>query len=276
MTQFFRARFPGIAILLLLILSISVGGCATPRNDSVFAHQVFTEALAYEALDNYSRSLELYREVVDEFKDTNKSLAARSQIRMARIYKNNLNNPEEAIKAYQTYIKVYPDENNHQEIMLELARLLARENRLEDSIQTYNNFLDRYKESPYRGEVRTNLASLYAKREQYDRAETHYRRFLSNHPNAGRRDAIYIKLSQIYEKTNQHQRKLDVLKKLVENHPDSPHYEDALFQIIRTYSSLNRSEALSKWVERYHEEFPGGKYQSRIDALYNPEGNQSR
>lgn len=258
-----------IVLIPALLCLLVVSACSPAQDNSLHAHQLFTEGLAYEALQNYSRSLELYREVVNEFSEENSNLSARAQIRTARIYKNHLKNPAQAAAAYRTYINKYEDGPNHQEVMLELARLYEDQNQVDNARQVFESFLARHGDSPYRGEVLITLGDLLVNKEKFSEARAIYKKYLSSSSDFADRAAVHLKLARVHEETGQPRKQLEILQSLIRKYPETQEYELALFRITRIHASLNQNKKVQEWGSRYRKEFPNGQYISQIDRLLN-------
>lgn len=213
------------------------------------AARKYSEAYRCER-QNLKEAIERYEAVVKEFTDT---YYARSALqRIAYICQYVLKNAEEAIKALNRFIELFPDDDRCEDLMLSIAYVYTSLKQYEKAAEAYRRFIERYPKSDKCVQAQLNLIQLYSiDRNNYDR-QRHIEESLKMMRNYPHYDGIpsvwfYLALNFYYraypgdkEKTQQE------LLKLVETYPYCSIRKIAEYYLDLVDEGLQREENMAE------------------------------
>lgn len=252
-------------IFVFLVGVLATTGCAGPTTETTrrtHVRQLFTEGLAYEGLSEFTSALDRYQNIIQT--SSNTPWVRRAHLRTARIYRNNLNDPDRSIRHYQDFLRETDGDTLASEVRLELARLYRNEERYEDAAKQYRNIHESASSAENREEAYYYLGEVYRELERYERSIDVYEKFLREFPNGDLTDGALLNLARNYKDLGRYEDEIEAYQLLLKDYPESGLREYIFYQAIRSsVGQQDRSEAL-EWARGYLEEFGKAQYWSEI------------
>lgn len=267
-----------VAAVLMLLTGCSAGQPISlgPSNSLTTwqMRQVFTEGLAYESLGDYSRAIERY-DIVRSQSAEGHPWPARAQLRMARIHRNHLDNPDRSITLYEQYLDRYPDTENYPNVLLELAGLYQKQQKYDRAAQTYRRLIETFPDASLVPESYYNLSEIYLNQKQYEKAVNVLQRLLEDYPDSTLSDGALFRMGQAYGRWGKPEAQLRTYRRLLEAHPESDLREYVLYLTVEKAREQGKIEMARKWAKVYQEEFPDGEYAEKIQRVLEKSPNTS-
>lgn len=230
-----------------------------------FARQLFSEGLAYEALEEYSSALDRYRKVTNRSLEES-SWGRRAHLRMARINRNHLKDNEQAISHYKSFLADAEGETTITSVSLELARLYRNQERYDKAVETYRNIIESSSSAKNREEGYYYLGEVYLDSAQYKESEETYQTFLEQFSNGDLADGALFNLARAYDAQGEHDKQIETFKRLLQNFPDSGLREYSYLKAIQAFVNQNNPDQAVKWAAGYRYNFNDGKYWDQIST----------
>lgn len=266
-----------------LILSFLVGvlimaGCAGVSRDSLkrtHVRQLFTEGLAYEGLSEFTSALDRYENVIET--SSASPWRRRAHLRTARIYQNNLNQPDQSIRHYRAFLDEADGETLTEEVRLELARLYRNEDRYGEAAEQYEIVHDTASSAENREEAYYYLGEVYRELERYQQSISVYESFLKEFPEGDLADGALLNLARNYRDLGQYEAEMNAYRRLLEEYPESGLREYTYFQALQSAVKQGDRSRAREWARGYREEFGQGQYwtemSNRLDKKFNINAN---
>lgn len=261
--------------LLVTAILVVLTGCSAGQpianwsSDSLTTwqvRQVFTEGLAYESLGDYSRAIERY-DVVRKQSVDGHPWPARAQLRMARLHRNHLDNPERSMTLYEEYLDRYPEADNYPNVLLELAGLYQQEGQSDRAASTYRRLIDSFPKTSPVPESYYNLSQIYLDQKRYEAAVNVLDRLLNEYPESTLADGALFRMGQAYGRWDKPEAQLETYRRLLEEHPESDLREYVLYLTVEKAAQQGKIEMARRWADVYREEFPDGEYAGKIQRI---------
>lgn len=138
------------------------------------------------------KNLQIQEDIVRTYKGT--PLEAVAQFQIAELYRTHsqLNQPESAIKAYQTLLEKHPTDKLAAEAQWRIAHLRHTVfHQLPLAIEAYQKVADNYPTSNFAAEALFHIANLYHEAEKYQKALTVYDAIAERYPNFWNMHAVF-------------------------------------------------------------------------------------
>lgn len=265
-------RIPaGLIVLVLLVLT----GCAAgpgaridpePPLTAWQLRQVYTEGLAYESLEDYSTAIDRY-EIVRSQGGNGNPWAPRAQLRMARLYNDQLDDADRAVDLYRGYLERYPESEKHPEILLELGEVYQNEDHYDSAVQVFERLVENHPDSSLVPEGYYNLGEIYLEQKRYGEAVEALTRLLEVDPETNLADGALFRMGRAYGEWGKTEKQLEVYRRILQEYPESDLREYVLYLTVDAAREQGRIEEARRWAEVYRKEFPEGKYISQLRDL---------
>lgn len=268
-------RLPSLPMIVVASVLLLLTGCTTRQGAKISPdtpltvwqiRQVYTEGLAYESLEDYSRAIDRY-EIVRSRGSNGNPWAPRAHLRMAKIHHTRLGDPERAVDLYRSYLEQYPESGKHPEILLELGEILQNQEDYDTAARAYQRLVDDFAESSLVPEGYYNLGEVRLKQKRYGEAIETLRRLVEDYPETNLADGALFRMGRTYEKWGKHEEQLEVYQRLLEDYPKSDLREYVLYLTVKTAREQDRTDVAVRWADVYREEFPDGEYISQVREL---------
>lgn len=266
-------RLPSLSMIAAVLLVLT--GCTTRHAAKISPdtpltvwqiRQIYTEGLAYESLEDYSRAIDRY-EIVRSRGFNGNPWAPRAHLRMAEIYHARLGDPDRAIELYRSYLEQYPESREHPEILLELGEILQGQEYYDSAARAYQRLVDDFAESSLVPEGYYNLGEVRLNQKRYGEAIEALERLVEDFPETNLVDGALFRMGRTYEKWGKHDQQLEVYQRLLEDYPRSDLREYVLYLTVKTAREQGRTDVALRWADVYREEFPDGEYISQVREL---------
>lgn len=240
--------------------------------EKILLEQTFTQALAYESLGDYTGAVDRYRAVVSRSEqspgsDRARKMANRARLRIARIYREQLDDPEQAIQYYGEYLDTRPRPEQHQEVTLELARYYQEQKQFKQAKTVFEQFLNQYPDSDSGQSALYNLGIIHRKQDQSDRAIEYFQQLLESYPEGDLADGALYQMAQTYADQNKSKPRFEALHRILQNHPNSDLREYVMFQVVQLGYGIGQADVAQKWAETYLEEYKEGRFRKDIQQI---------
>lgn len=260
------------AWIFLLVLSFVLGGCGRPgpdpntANRHLQARQLFTEGLAYEGLSEYTSALDRYRKVIDRY-PSDYDWVNRAHLRLARIYRNNLNESDQAVEHYRAFLESASGETTVTNVRMELARLFRDEASYDQAAELYERII---RSSPIDQSVQEGyyyLGEVYLDSENYEKSVETYNQSLERFPRGNLADGALFNMGKAYARLGSTTEAVSTYRRLLENYPDSGLREYTYLRVVRLAGEMNDLNLARNWAQAYLNEFQRGQYWSDIASV---------
>lgn len=261
---------PMTVVVLLLLTGCTARQAAKISPDTPLTawqvRQVYTEGLAYESLEDYSRAIDRY-DIVRSRGSYGYPWAPRAHLRMAEIYHDQLGNPDRAIELYRSYLEQYPESEKHPDILLELGEIYQSQEHYDSAARTYQRLVEEFPVSSVVPEGYYNLGEVRLDQRRYGEAIEALTRLVEDYPETTLADGALFRMGRAYERWGKHDEQLEVYRRLLEDYPESDLREYVLYLTVKTAHARDRSAVARRWAEVYREEYPEGEYLSQVREL---------
>jgi tetratricopeptide (TPR) repeat protein len=258
------------AVALVCFLAVLIGCAGSDRfQRRMSARQLFSEGLAYEALSEYSSALDRYNKITQEY-DRAKSWANRAHLRMARIYRNNLNQPDEAIEHYRAFLE-RSDGPLMTGVRLELARLFRDQGNYTEAARIYRTIIDQASSDQTVEEGYYYLGEVYLDAEEYQKSIDTFQTFLDRFSNGDLADGALFNLGEAYGQLDRTEEQFSVYSRLLNSYPESGLREFTYLKAFRLAVELERKPKALELARGYRNEYDQGQYWESISTLLRDE-----
>ncbi|MFB6345834.1 MAG: tetratricopeptide repeat protein [bacterium] len=251
-----------LSLAFFLPFLTSCYGTTIPKTLSV--RQQFTEGLAYESLSDYSRALDRYRGILDDYPDIN-PWSQQARLRTARIYNNRLSQPEKAISFYKKFLRHHGTvDETKASVLMELAKIYRGQDKKNEAIDIYKQVVEEFDSLSQVQESYYNLGEIYYEKEQYEKAISSFQSLVDQFPQGDLSDGALFKQAQAHKALEEYNQQLQTLLNLLNNHSDSDLYEYSVFLTIEVAVKLDRKDVGLKWAKKYRTNYSNGKYSKQV------------
>ncbi len=146
---------------------------------------------------------------------TGTPLAIEAKFHIAELYRNphQLNQPENAIAAYEDILKQHGDTKLAAEVQCRIGKLRANVlNQPEPAIQAYQKVVDNYPTSNFAAEALFQMGRVRQKQKRYALAAQIFEQLAQEHPDFWNMHAVFYWSGVCYEKLQNYRRAIDAFK----------------------------------------------------------------
>ncbi len=222
-------RLPQDALLSLLVLHVLLITILTGCTTSTQLWQ--GDRLVEEG--NYQGAVAQYLQIIR--KHPGSEVARNATLRIARLYEEQLNRPDDAVQIYRDVTKRYTGSKQAQEALWLLGMHYYNRGEYTKALPRFVQLMMDFPRTPRAQEAHLQRAACYVKMERYQEALTVYEEYLRYYPESSRIPEILLRQADLYAQHMQRRdRAVARYRKLVEEYP---HTEQAA-------SAENRLEEL--------------------------------
>ncbi len=173
--------------------------------------RLFLEAEAYYGLANFSKSYELYKQIIDNFPSSD---FADDALYGAAHAKKAAGDNKKAMELFFKYFQQGKDLSKRRESLYNDILLAIRERMTDKAVKDSELYLNKFK-NWYRSElVMFRLANLYGDLKEYDKAIGLLKSFILKYPKSNRLNKIYFLLAYDLQIKGDKEEALDYYKKI--------------------------------------------------------------
>lgn len=242
---------------------MGVSGCG-----DVSALKDFSRAEDFFGEGSFQSALALYGAVVAKYPGSEH--AAKSQYKIAYIYKNFLDDDARAIREYVMYLSLYPDGDDVTNARGEIAELYSKVGEYWKAIKEYQNLshLDSENLEAQYGYV-FKIAMEYLKINELRQARIEFREITEKSTNKELVEKSFYQVANTYYLEGSNDKAIKAFETFLKSYPLSTLYLDAALGKASILSEQAKLEEAAIWLKDLQEDYPDEKsIQIRLRAIY--------
>lgn len=247
-----RTKILKIALGLLLVIIAII--YIILRHNASLPQKQFDLAKNFWSNGDYPRAIREYREIVDEYPDSD--LVDDALFWVGNIYYLFLQENQKAVESFRELLQKFPASNCNFEAQKNIAEIYdLKFNDYKRAIVEYQRLVDNYskeKASIYQ----FKLAMCYYKMDDFNQAETEFKLLMLKYPNSELIDDAQYQLGNCYYIQGKLEKAINAYQKAIDLNPTSDLCLDIEFNIASCYEEAEKLDiALEKYKElesKYH------------------------
>jgi tetratricopeptide (TPR) repeat protein len=202
---------------------------------------LYIKAKALTAIGRTTEALEVYRRILDEFKDSSLKKEALYEMGWAA---EKAGYTEDSVRDFQAFAEAYPDDERSPSVLLKAAQESFKAKDYPTAEKYYDLFLEKYPEDPLRENVMYQLAGAYQEQTLYDKAISVYEDLIRDFPESKVREPAVYWTGRAYQNLEKWNQAIKAYMELVSDEKGA-YYAGGMESIAFCYFQMGMHEKAS-------------------------------
>lgn len=249
--------------VLVLFISTALFGCG-----DISALKDFSRAEDFFGEGSFGSALALYGAVVAKYPES--EYAAKSQYKIAYIYKNFLNDDTRAIREYVMYLSLYPEGEDVIDARGEIAELYSKVGEYWRAIKEYQNLSNIDSDNlEARYHYVFKIAMEYLKINELRQARIEFREITEKSANQELVEKSFYQVANTYYLEGSNEKAIKAFEEFLKSYPESSLYLDAALGKASILSEQAKLEEAVKWLKDLQLDYPNEEsIRIRLTSVY--------
>ncbi len=205
----------------ILLLAAVLNSCSD--DPAIHTYQKADELLSK---GQYAKAIKAYKNIAEKYQES--ILAPQAQYKIGQIYRLYLNDDNEAVKAYETLILMYPYSKEVISARKDMAEIYTRQGIYQKAITEYQ-WLIRNSRSVEREKFHYEIAMCYLKMSDATQARIELQELVKNSPSPELAPKIHYQIANTFYIEGKHKDAIKAYDDVINNYPDDVFAIEARF-----------------------------------------------